>query len=42
MDAYYDEADYKKLEQGLEKVCEDLKDKVFGESKELEKKDWMR
>lgn len=41
-DKYYDDSDYKKLESGVEKVCEDLKHKVFGEAKEIEKKDWMR
>ena len=42
MDKYYDDSDYKNLEYGLEKVCEDLKHKVFGEATQLEKKDWMR
>ena len=42
MDAYYDDADFKKLESGIEKVCEDLKRKVFGEAAELEKKDWIQ
>ena len=41
-DIYYDDSDFKKLENGLEKVCEDLKRKVFGEATELEKKDWMK
>ena len=42
MDALYDDADYKKLESGLGKVCQDLRLQVFGESAELEKKEWMR
>ena len=42
MDIYYDDSDFKKLENGLEKVCEDLKQKVFGEATELDKKDWMQ
>ena len=41
MDVLYDDTDYEKLEFGLEKVCEDLKNKVFGEETELEKKVWM-
>ena len=42
MDEYYDNADFKKLESGIEKVCEDLKHSVFGDTTELEKKDWIR
>ena len=42
MDACYDDADFKKLESGIEKVCEDLKHSVFGEAAELEKKEWIR
>ena len=42
MDVLYDDADYKKLESGLGKVCQDLTHQVFGDSVELEKKEWMR
>ena len=42
MDTLYDDSHYKKLETGIDKICEDLKQKVFGEATELDKKEWMR
>ena len=41
MDVCYDDADFKKLENGIEDVCKDLKHSVFGEATEIEKKDWI-
>ena len=42
MDQLYEESHFNKLESGIEKVCNTLKQKVFGEKTELDKKEWVR
>ena len=40
MGALYDDSHYKKLESGIEQICVDLKQEVFGEATELKKQEW--
>ena len=42
MDQLYEVSDYKRLESGINKICNDLKLKVFEEKAELNKKEWVR
>ena len=37
MEKLYDESHFKKLESGIEQICNSLKQEVFGEAAELEK-----
>ena len=41
MEEIYDDSQFKKLESGIEKICNTLKQEVFGEAAELEKQEWI-
>ena len=42
MQKLYDDSDFDKLESGIEKICNDLRQQVFGEATKLDKQDWMQ
>ena len=42
MEKMYSDSDFDKLETGVEKVCEELKSKVFGEASSIEKGQWIQ
>ena len=42
MDTLYGDSHYKKLESGIEQICVDLSQKVFGKATKLDKKEWMQ
>ena len=42
MDQLYDVSDYNRLESGINKICNDVKIKVFEDKAELNKKEWVR
>ena len=42
MEKMYSDSDFDKLESGVEKICEELKSKVFGEAPSIEKEQWVR
>ena len=42
MEQIYDDSHFKKLESGIEKICNTLKQEVFGEAAELEKQEWIQ
>ena len=41
-DSRKDTINFDKLESGIDKICNDLKQQVFGEAKEIDKQDWMQ
>ena len=41
MEEIYDDSQFKKLESGIEKICNTLKQEVFGEAVEIEKQEWI-
>ena len=42
MEKLYDDSHFEKLESGIEKICNTLKQEVFGEAAELEKQEWIQ
>ena len=42
MEKLYDDSHFEKLESGIEKICDTLKQEVFGEAAELEKQEWIQ
>ena len=38
----YTDSHYNQLESGIQTICDDLKQKVFGEATELDKQEWVR
>ena len=42
MEQLFDDSHFNKLESGINKICNDLKLKVFEEATELNKKEWVR
>ena len=42
MDQLFDDSHFNKLESGINKICNDLKLKVFEETTELNKKEWVK
>ena len=42
MDQLYEDSDYNRLESGINKICDDLKIKIFEDKAELNKKEWVR
>ena len=41
MEKLYDDSHFEKIESGIEKICDNLKQEVFGEAAELEKQEWI-
>ena len=41
MEEIYDDSQFKKLESGIEKICNTLKQEVFGEGVDIEKQEWI-
>ena len=41
MEKLYDDSHFEKLESGIEKICNSLRQEVFGEAAELEKHEWI-
>ena len=42
MEKLYDDSHFEKLESGIEKICNTLRQEVFGEAAELEKQEWIQ
>ena len=42
MEKLYDDSHFKKLESGIEEICDTLKQNVFGEAAKLEKQEWIQ
>ena len=41
MDDFYSQNQYDSLQSGIDSVCQELKDQIFGELLELEARQWM-
>ena len=42
MEKLYDDSHLERLDSGIEKICNTLKQEVFGEAAELEKQEWIQ